>query len=115
MDVYRNTAPFAELSSIGLTPQKIARIAHARGMRLRVESGKVWITQERYPEGTILAAGESCMLKHDGVTLISALNVPLALVTMEPVVPVRRTLAQRFQAFWTALYAPASHPTSAAL
>jgi hypothetical protein len=115
MDAYKNTAPFAELSSIGLTPRKIARIERARGMRLRVESGKVWITQERCREDTILAAGESCTVEHDGVTLISALSVPFALVAMEPAVAPRRTYGERFWAFWTALYASTSRPTSAAL
>jgi len=102
----------AELSSIGITPKTLGRIENGRGMRLRVETGSVWITQDGSKEDVCLKAGESYRIERDGLTLISALRVPFALVTMEPSIPVTPTMGERF---WAGLYVPESRSTTAAL
>ena len=115
MDAYRNFVEFTELGSIGLTQKTLARIAHGRGRRIRVESGQVWITQERRAEDVILGPGQSYEIPVDGRTLVSALRVPFALVTIDPALPVPPTRAERFWKLWAAFFAPESRPTSAAL
>lgn len=115
MDAYRNVAEFAELTSIGITSQKIARIKNGRGMRLHVETGAVWITEERSLDDLFLTAGESYCIKHDGMTLVSTLRVPFALVTIEPAIPVAPTMAQHFWKFWRHLCTPQARPTTAVL
>jgi hypothetical protein len=115
MDAYRNFVEFTELTSIGITPKKFGRINNGRGMRIRVETGTVWVTHERCDEDVILGPGESCCIKRDGMTLISTLRVPFALVSIEPAIPVAMTLGERFWKFWASLYAPNSRPTTAAL
>ncbi|HVL37424.1 MAG TPA: DUF2917 domain-containing protein [Burkholderiales bacterium] len=114
MDAYRNTADFHQLSSIGLTAKQIVRIDNPRGMTLRVESGEIWVTQERCREDFLMKTGEALTLK-GGAALVSTLKAPFALVTIEPGVPAKHTLAERLARFWTALYAPDSRPTTAAL
>lgn len=115
MDAYRNVVEFAELTGIGITPKKLARIKDGCGMRLRVETGTVWITEDRSLDDVCLSAGESYCIKHDGMTLISTLKVPFAMVTIEPAMPVVPTMAERFWKFWEGLYAPQARPTTAAL
>ena len=115
MDAYKNFVEYTELSSIGITRKNAARITNGRGMRLHVETGAVWITQDRSMDDVCLTAGESCCIEHDGLTLISALRVPFALVTMEPSIPVTPTMGERFWNFWAGLYVPESRPTTAAL
>lgn len=84
MDAYRSPVELAELSSIGLTRRSVARLSNGRGKRVRVESGTAWLTQADCNDDVILRAGESFCIERDGATLISALNVPFALVTIEP-------------------------------
>jgi hypothetical protein len=115
MDAYRNVVEFTELTSIGITPKKMARLKDGHGMRLRVETGSVWVTEERSNDDVCLKAGESYCIKHNGMTLISTLRVPFALVTIEPSIPVAPTMGERFWNFWAGLYAPESRPTTAAL
>jgi DUF2917 family protein len=115
MDAYRNFVEFAQLSSIGITSRKVARIQDGRGMRLRVETGTVWITEDRSMDDVCLNAGESYCIKHDGLTLIQTLKEPFALVSIEPSIPVEPTIGERFWKFWVGLYVPESRPTTAAL
>lgn len=115
MDANRNVVEFAELTSIGLTPKKVARIENGRGTRLRVETGAVWITEHCSNHDVFLKAGESYCIEHDGMTLISALKTPFALVNIEPPMPVTRARSERFWNFWAGLYVPQSRPTTAAL
>jgi hypothetical protein len=115
MDAYKNLAEFTELTSIGITPKKLGRITNGRGTRIRVETGTVWVTHERCDEDVVLGPGESYCIKRDGITLISTLRVPFALVSIEPTIPVTPTLGERFWKFWAGLYAPQSCPTTAAL
>lgn len=104
MDAYRNAAEFAELTTVGVTPRKVARVKHARGMRLRVETGCVWITQDHCRDDVCLKAGESYCIPHDGLTVILALDCPLALVSIEPSVAAAR--AERSAAIHRLLVAP---------
>lgn len=113
--LFERAPNLAELSSIGLTAGKIGRIQNRGGMRLRVETGSVWITEDRSHDDVCLQAGESYCIKHDGMTLISTLRSPFALVTIEPGMPMAPTIAQRFWSFWESLYAPQARPTPAAL
>ena len=115
MDAYKNFVEFTELTSIGITTKKLGRITNGRGTRIRVETGRVWVTQDCCDEDVILGPGESYCIKRDGMTLISTLRVPFALVTIEPTIPVTPTLGERFWKFWAGLYAPESRPTTAAL
>lgn len=115
MDAYRNYVEFAELASIGISPNNTARIHDGRGMRLHVETGSVWITEHGSEDDICLNAGESYCIKHNGLALISTLKRRFALVTIEPSVPVAPTTRERFWAFWAGLYAPESRPTTAAL
>jgi hypothetical protein len=115
MDAYRNFVEFSDLSSIGITPKKVASIKDGRGMRLRAETGSVWITEHRSQEDVCLTAGETYCIKHDGLTVISTLRSPFALVTIEPSIPVATTMAERFWSFWAALYVMPSRATMAGL
>jgi hypothetical protein len=45
------------------------------------------------------------------MTLISALRVPFALVSIEPAIPVAPTLGERFWKFWASLYVMPARPT----
>ena len=112
MDAYRNAAELVDLTSLGLSGRRIVRLENARGRRLRVESGEVWITQERSSVDAIVKAGESFTISRPGTTLVSALK-PLALVSIEP--PAKRPLRERLEALWASLYVPESRPTTASL
>jgi hypothetical protein len=75
---------FTELQTIGLRRGQVARIEDGRGLRLRVETGSVWITEERNVEDVCLQAGEAYSIGRPGTTLISTLRTPFALVSIEP-------------------------------
>ena len=115
MDAYRNLTEFAALSSIAVTPKKLGRITDGRGMRLCVETGAVWITEHGKPDDVYLPAGESYCLTQNGLTVVAAVNAPFALITIEPPMPIKPTLGERFWKFWERLYAPRSCPTTAGL
>jgi hypothetical protein len=115
MDAYRNFVEFTELGSIGLTQKTLGRIEQGRGRRIRVESGQAWITHERRDEDVILGAGQSYEIPVDGTTLVSALRVTFALVTIDPALPLPPTRAERFWKLWAGFFAPESRPTTAAL
>lgn len=119
MDANNNLSPnvsdYAGLASIGLTRGKLARLDNARGVQLRVETGSVWITHNHCTDDVILKAGETYRISRDGLTLLTNLNRTFALVTIEPAIPLTPTLGERFWSFWAGLYAPDSHPTTAAL
>lgn len=87
----------------------VAGVNNGRGVLVRVEQGKVWITRARENTDVCLEAGESFRIDRDGLTLISALGrAPLALVTLDPPVPLAPTAAQRaadlFRKLWGGLY-----------
>jgi hypothetical protein len=96
----------SELSSIGLQRGAVARLQDARGMRLRVETGTVWITHERRRDDVMVQAGETYCIEHDGTTVVSALGRRFALVSIEPPrpVPPSPTFLERLDRFWCSLY-----------
>lgn len=115
MDAYRNAVEFTQISSIGITPPKHARIVNGRGMQLRVETGNVWITQDGCPEDVCLRPGESYCIEYDGLTVVAVIHAPFALVSIEPAISTVPTRAARFWKFWERLYVPQSCPTTASL
>lgn len=115
MDIKGNFTDFSELSSIGLTRGSVARIENGRGMRLRVETGSVWVTQDRSTKDVVLEAGESFRIELDGATVLSALGKRFALVGIEPSIPVAPTLAERFWHFWASLYFMPTRPAMTGL
>ncbi len=110
-----NLIDYTELSSVGLSGGQVGRVQDGRGRQLHVETGTVWLTQESCGDDVILEAGESYRIEHDGMTLLVALGVPFALVTLQPAVRVTPTLAERFWSSWAGLYAPQSCSTTASL
>lgn len=119
MDANRNfsatVAHYGELSTIGITHGKVARIQNGRGAWVRVESGSVWLTRQHCTEDVILKAGTAYCVQHDGLTLLTNFGKQLALVTIEPPKHVAPARGERFWSFWARLYAPESRPTTAAL
>jgi hypothetical protein len=103
MDAYRNLAEFAALSSIAVTQKKVGRITDGRGIRLYVETGAVWITEHGKPDDVYLPAGESYCLTQNGLTVVAAVHAPFALITIEPPIAIKPTLAERFWNFWAGL------------
>jgi len=75
------------LSSVGIPHGTAARLENARGMRLCVESGSVWVTHEGSRDDVLLNAGETFRVDRDGSTVISALGRRMALVSIEPPAP----------------------------
>ncbi len=114
MDAYRNFVEFKELGSIGLTRGQIARIDAARGMRLRVEAGAVWITEEGRTDDVCLKANEVYCIASPGKALVSTLRTPFALVSIEPAIASTTTFGERFWKFWEGLYSERACPTTAA-
>jgi hypothetical protein len=115
MDLHGNFSDFSELSSIGLTRGSVARIENGRGMGLRVETGSVWLTQDRSTDDVLLQAGESFRIERDGTTVLSALGARFALVSFEPSIPVAPTFAERFWNSWASLYVMPSRDGMAGL
>lgn len=85
MDAYRNSAEFTEVGGVGLTRGQVVRLEDGRGRLVRVESGAVWITHDGGDERCV-KAGEACCIGKNGMTLLSAVGVPFALLTIEPAV-----------------------------
>jgi len=115
MDACKNIVELTALSSLYINPRQPARIKNARGLRLRVEAGSIWVTQHGCFDDIYVRAGDSYCIERDGLTLISAVNAPFALVTLDPSIPLRPSLSERWWTLWASLCAPQSHPTSAAL
>jgi hypothetical protein len=103
---------FSELSSIGLNRGAVARLQDARGTRLRVETGVVWITQDRGCDDVLVHSGETFRIEHDGTTVISALDKRFALVKIEPAAPTapKPSFIERLGNFWCSLYVEPMHP-----
>jgi hypothetical protein len=96
MDARTNVAELNGSSSVYINTNQPARIKNARGMRVQVEAGAVWITQEGYRDDIYLTAGDSYFLEYQGLTLISSMKGPFALVTLLPSPRAKPTLAERF-------------------
>lgn len=96
-----------EFTSIGLQRGSVARLQDARGMRLRVETGAIWVTHDRDRDDMLVQTGESFLIERDGTTVVSALGKRFALVSVEPPAPVppSPTWIERLDRFWCGLFA----------
>ena len=105
MDTRRNSGEGAELSSIGVAYDTVACIARGCGTNVRVEAGSVWLVQQGIPRDVLLCAGQSFRIECDGLTLVTAIGAPFALMTLERAIPARRGIAKRLRALWAGLHA----------
>jgi hypothetical protein len=96
----------SELSSIGLDHGAVARLKIARGMRLHVETGMVWITHDRGTDDVLVRSGETYAIARDGTTFVSSLGRRLALVTIESPAPAKPkpSFVERLGQVWCRLY-----------
>jgi hypothetical protein len=96
-----------ELNSFGLRRGAVARLENARGTRLRVETGTIWLTHEQSRDDVLLQTGETFTVERNGTTVFSSLGKRFALVTIEPRVPVPPAPAwiERLDRFWCGLFA----------
>ena len=70
---------------LGIARGSVAKLNNGRGARVRVELGRVWITQDGDTNDVFLRAGESFQIERDGLTLVSVLgNTAFAMVTIDP-------------------------------
>jgi hypothetical protein len=102
MDARTNAVELAGSSSLFINTNQPARVKNARGMRVQVEAGAVWITQHGCNDDIYLTTGDSYFLEYQGLTLISSVKGAFALVTLQPSARAKPTLAERF----FKLYAP---------
>lgn len=72
------------------------RIVGAPGTCMRVESGSVWVTQERSGEDVLLRTGETFRIVRCGTTVVTALERRFALMTIEPSAESGRSFLERF-------------------
>lgn len=95
-----------EVSSIGLYRGAASRLENARGKRLHVETGSVWVTHERCGDDVLLEAGETYAIERDGPTVVSSLGRRFALVTIESPAPAKPkpSFVERLGSFWCSLY-----------
>jgi len=76
-----------DVSTLSLYRGISARLRDARGTRVRVESGCVWITHERCRADVVVSAGETYVIDRDGMTIVSSLGRRIALVAVETPAP----------------------------
>ncbi len=85
MDAFRNLCGFTAQTEIGLARGSLLRVENARDMRVQVEQGTLWITQEGDTNDVVLERGESFRLDRDGVALLDACGgMPLTLIRLTP-------------------------------
>jgi Protein of unknown function (DUF2917) len=57
-----------------LAAGELLRIEHARGVRVCVQSGALWITEEARNDDVWLRAGEDTSLTGDGLAVLEAIG-----------------------------------------
>jgi hypothetical protein len=135
MDAYR-IEDTIEQATLTLTRRDFARIEDGKDVTVAVAYGSAWLTQANDNEDVILRAGDSFRIGRDGVTIVSALEPCMLVVT--PFEPGQRVMRvsmvtsgapERIELFatghrratsgydrcWTNLFVPSSCPTTAAL
>lgn len=70
-------------SSVHLAKEGLLAIRDGRSTRIVCETGSVWITQEGDSRDSVISAGESLTIRHQGLTILSALE-PSQLEILEP-------------------------------
>ena len=116
MNAKQSFSACAESSSIVIARRGMACLENVRGAQLRVVRGSAWVTQSGSTDDVCLDAGELFRITRNGLTLVSSCHRwPFALVMLEPSVAVTPTPGERLRKFCSALLAPPSRPTTAAL
>lgn len=62
------------IPGIDLQPGKALRMQDARGRRIAVLQGHVWLTQDGDPRDVVLSAGEEFILDRPGLAVLTALD-----------------------------------------
>jgi hypothetical protein len=128
-------------SATALPRGSLLRIEHGRGVQIELWDGELWITQEHDSRDHLIGPGAKFRLEREGIVLAHALKgaqltltapvpahyaerIVLTLAGSAPRVLYERSrercgwlagIGHRFARYWTNLYAPQSHPTTAAL
>lgn len=68
----KNQCGLTAQTEIGLARGSLLRVENARDMRVWVERGTLWITQEDDPSDVVLERGESFQFDRDGLALLVA-------------------------------------------
>ena len=70
-------------SKLGLERDQLVAVRDGKGVRVACLSVALWITQEQSTADVILEAGQSVVIDHTGLTLVTALS-PSTLRICEP-------------------------------
>jgi hypothetical protein len=70
-------------SSITMTRGELLRLKEAAGQVIRVQDGRLWITQENEGIDHVLEPGEVFTVRAGGLTLVGALRASALDVTMQ--------------------------------
>jgi hypothetical protein len=70
-------------SKLGLERDQLVAVRDGKGVRVACLSGTLWITQEHSTADVVLEAGQSVVIDHPGLTLVTALS-PSTLRICEP-------------------------------
>ena len=57
---------------MALAPGELVRVDHAVGVEVAVDSGRVWVTEERSLDDVWLAAGQRVRLSGRGLAIVEA-------------------------------------------
>jgi hypothetical protein len=83
----KNQCGLTAQTEIGLARGNLLRVENARNMRVGVERGTLWITQEDDPSDVVLERGESFQLDRDGLALLLACGgAAQTLISLAPAV-----------------------------
>ena len=116
MNAIRNFGGCATPMNLVIAHSSPACLKDARGLRLSVQRGYVWITQSGSTADVCLDAGESFLVTRNGKTLISACGrSSSAVVTFNGSVPGTPTLGGRLRKFCNAIAALSFRPAKAAV
>jgi len=67
--------------TLDLDTHELLHLPRARGTVVRVNRGVVWLTEHRDPRDIVLAAGDTWMVEHGGLTLLQARRSATVTVT----------------------------------
>ena len=93
----------------------IVPVENATGARIDCLRGRIWITEQGCAEDTVLEAGQSHDISHDGVAVVQALREALVAFRAAAVAQPRGGLAARIERLWSrwAARAAGGHPAIA--
>ena len=98
--------------SLDLAHGNLVRIEDARGTRVRVASGAIWVTEEGDRRDRFINAGGSFRIATSGVALISALT-PHSTISVSLPLPASRLarLRARVVDAWRGMSVPGARPS----